>query len=65
MPFSVVSKKTGSTYYLHGRARTEGGKPLYFFAKEVKEGVVEALPDGYVVAESPATGLPLLKKATP
>jgi hypothetical protein len=62
MPFSVVSKKTGSTYYLHARVRTEGGKPLHFFAKEVKEGVVDALPEGYEVSESPATGLPLLKK---
>jgi hypothetical protein len=35
---------------------------LYFFAKEVKDGALDAVPDGYQVAET-KTGLPVLKKA--
>ena len=64
MPYSVVSKKTGTTYYLHSReTESRGGKRLlYFFAKEAKEGVLEELPKGYVVTESAQTGLPLLKR---
>ncbi len=64
MAFSVESKKSGTTYYLHGRTtETKGGKrTLYFFSKEQKEGTLDALPAGYEVSESSATGLPLLKK---
>ncbi len=65
MPYSVQSKKTGTTYFLHAReTESRGGKRLlHFFAKEVKEGVIDALPEGYVVTESEKTGLPLLKRA--
>lgn len=55
----------GTTYYLHSKKRTTStGKEtfLYFFAKTVKEGALDALPKGYVVSEGPS-GLPLLKKA--
>jgi hypothetical protein len=64
MAYSVTSQKNGTTYYLHSRTNdTKGGqRTLYFFAKEQKEGVIDTLPDGYTVVESPATGLPLLKK---
>lgn len=54
----------GNTYYLHGRVTTlKNGKEqtIYFFAKEVKEGALEALPPGYEAAES-KNGLPVLKK---
>jgi hypothetical protein len=34
---------------------------IYFFAKEVKEGALDAVPEGYVVSES-KNGLPVLKK---
>jgi hypothetical protein len=65
MPYAVQSKKTGATYYLHSKeTESRGGKRLlYFFAKEVKEGVLEELPKGYIVTESAQTGLPLLKRA--
>ncbi len=65
MPYSVKSKKTGTQYYLHSRETdSRGGKRLlFFFAKEVKEGALDALPEGYVVTESTQTGLPLLKRA--
>lgn len=65
MPYSVQSKKTGTTYFLHAReTESRGGKRLlHFFAKEVKDGAVDALPEGYIVTESEKTGLPLLKRA--
>ncbi len=53
------------TYYLHGRDRVlKSGKTstLYFFAKEVKDGALDAVPKGYVVSET-KNGLPVLKKA--
>ena len=54
----------GVTYYLHGRTRVlKSGKEstLYFFAKEVKEGSLDAVPAAYVVSET-KNGLPVLKK---
>lgn len=65
MAFSVQSKKSGKTYYLHGRNQElKGGHRvmLYYFAGTVKEGALDALPEGYFVSENPRTGLPLLKK---
>jgi hypothetical protein len=43
---------------------TKSGKTqtLYFFSKEKKAGVLEAVPQGYKVAET-VNGLPVLKKA--
>ncbi len=65
MAYSHTNSK-GTTYYLHGRetVSSKGNKrTLYFFAKEVKdEGALDAVPAGYVVAET-ANGLPVLKKA--
>jgi hypothetical protein len=53
----------GVVYYLHARtAGKNGTTKLYFFAKEVKEGAVDALPEGYEVIESQKTGLPILRK---
>lgn len=64
MPYSVKSNKTGTTYYLHYKdTDSRGGKRrLYFFSKEVKDGAMDALPEGYTVTESAQTGLPLLKR---
>jgi len=64
MAFSFKNKR-GVTYFLHGRSKiTSTGKTqtLYFFAKEKKAGVLEAVPAGYKVAET-VNGLPVLKKA--
>jgi hypothetical protein len=63
MAFSFTNKK-GVTYFLHARVtKTKTGKTqtLYFFAKEKKAGVLEAVPMGYKVAET-VNGLPVLKK---
>lgn len=65
MAFSVVSKKSGKTYFLHSRLQTlRGGQQvtLYYFAGNPGEGAIDALPDGYEVSENERTGLPLLKK---
>ncbi len=65
MAYSVQSKKSGKTYILHARKQVlKGGQQvtLYFFAGEAKEGVLDALPEGYEVSENEKTGLPLLRK---
>ena len=63
MAFSFKNKR-GVTYFLHARAiTTKTGKTqkLFFFAKEQKAGVLEAVPAGYKVVET-VNGLPVLKK---
>ena len=64
MAYSYTNKR-GVTYFLHAKTRTlASGKnqTLYFFSKEKKAGLLEAVPQGYQVAETP-NGLPVLKKA--
>ena len=64
MAFSHTNKK-GVIYFLHARStKTKTGKTqtLFFFAKEKKAGVLDAVPAGYKVSET-ANGLPVLKKA--
>ena len=54
MAFTFKNSK-GVTYILHGKDRvTSTGKktPLYFFAKEKKEGALDEVPAGYKVAEA-------------
>ena len=66
MAYSVKSKKTGETYYLHSKDVTlRGGRKqtIYFFARTEREGALDDLPDGYAVMENSRTGLPMLKKA--
>lgn len=63
MAFSFTNKR-GVTYFLHAKTSiTKNGKTqtLYFFSKERKTGVLEAVPPGYQVAET-GNGLPVLKK---
>lgn len=63
MAFSFKNSR-GVTYFLHSTTRAlKSGKTqtLYFFAKEVKKGALDAVPAGYVVSES-KNGLPVLKK---
>jgi hypothetical protein len=63
--FSVVSKKSKKTYFLHSRLqKLKGGQEvtLYYFAGAEKEGVLDALPAGMEVIENERTGLPMLKK---
>ena len=65
MSFSVASKKTGKTYYLHSKEVTLRGnrkQVIYFFAGQVQAGAVDNLPSGYGIGENSKTGLPVLKK---
>jgi hypothetical protein len=64
MAYSYQNSK-GVTYYLHSSKTTlKSGKEqtLYYFAKEVKQGALDAVPAGYAVSES-KNGLPVLKKS--
>lgn len=63
MAYSFTNSK-GVTYYLHNKkSMTSTGKErtLFFFSKEMKEGTLDAVPEGYQVVEM-KTGLPVLKK---
>ena len=63
MAYAFTNSK-GVTYYLHTKKPTTStGKErtLFYFAKEVKEGTLDAVPEGYKVVEM-KTGLPVLKK---
>ncbi len=55
----------GQTYYLHSKdVVLRGGRnqTIYYFAKEVKPGALDELPEGRIVVENKRTGLPMLKK---
>ena len=63
MSYSHTNSK-GITYYLHSRETTlKNGRTqtIYYFGKEAKAGAIDAVPDGYQVAET-ANGLPVLKR---
>ena len=63
MAYAFTNSK-GVTYYLHTKkSTTSTGKErtLFFFSKEVKDGTLDSVPDGYKVVEM-KTGLPVLKK---
>ena len=65
MAFSVVSKKSGKTYFLHQRNQElKGGQKvtLYYFGGEAKEGAIDAVPDNMEIIENERTGLPMLRK---
>ena len=65
MAYSYTNSK-GTTYYLHSKETTlKNGRVqrIYFFAKDVRDGSLDAIPDGRMVAES-KNGLPVLKKAS-
>jgi len=64
MAFSVVSKKSGKTYYLYVREQTnkDGKTTRLTISLAMKEGVLKALPEGYTVIENERTGLPFLKR---
>jgi hypothetical protein len=63
MAYAFTNSK-GVTYYLHTKkSTTSTGKErtLFYFSKEVKEGTLDSVPEGYKVVEM-KTGLPVLKK---
>jgi hypothetical protein len=67
MAFSYKNSK-GQTYYLHNKMVTlKNGitRPIYFFARDVREGAVDAVPAGYEVVETQRTGMPVLRRIRP
>lgn len=64
MAYTQVNSR-GQTYYLHSKdveLRNNRRQTIFFFAKEVKPGALDAVPAGYEVVESERTGLPVLRK---
>ncbi len=65
MAYSLKSSKTGETYYLHMRNVTlRGGRKqtIYFFARDVRDGALDAIPEGMETMENKRTGLPMLRR---
>jgi len=65
MAFSFKNSR-GITYYLHYKDVTlRGGRNqrIYFFARDVRDNALDAVPAGYKVVETERTGMPVLKKA--
>lgn len=65
MAFAYKNSK-GQTYYLHTRKVTlKNGRVqvIFFFARDVRDGSLDAVPAGYAVMETKRTGMPVLKKA--
>jgi hypothetical protein len=65
MAFSVKSKKSGKTYYLHAKdVELAGGRKqrIYYFAGVAEKNALDALPVGYEMIENERTGLPMLRK---
>ena len=65
MAFSYTNSK-GQTYFLHTRdvvLKNGRKQTIYFFARDQRAGVMDAVPAGYQVVETKRTGMPVLKKA--
>lgn len=65
MAYSIKSKKSGKTYYLHTKdvkLAANRTQKIYYFAGEAGAGSLDALPAGYEVIENERTGLPMLRK---
>jgi YHS domain-containing protein len=63
--YSVKSKKSGKTYYLHTKeVKLAGGRKqrIYYFAGKAGKDSIDELPKGYEVFENKRTGLPMLRK---
>jgi hypothetical protein len=65
MAYAYTNSKS-QTYYLHKKDVTlKNGRQqtIYFFARDVRDGSLNAVPAGYTVVETSRTGMPVLKKA--
>jgi hypothetical protein len=52
-------------YYLHAKDVTlKGGRKqkIFFFARDVRPGALDAIPEGFKAIETTKTGMPILKK---
>lgn len=67
MAFSYTNSK-GQKYILHSRDVTlKNGRVqrIYFFARDERDGAMDAVPAGYMVVETKRTAMPVLKKSAP
>ena len=65
MAYSYTNSK-GQTYILHTREvvlKNGRKQTIYFFARDQRDGALDAVPAGYQVVETKRTGMPVLKKA--
>jgi hypothetical protein len=65
MAYAFTNQK-GVKYYLHSKkVNLKGGREqvIYYFARDVRPGALDAVPAGYKVIETAKTGMPILKKA--
>ena len=66
MAYSIVSQKSGKTYYLHSKdvtlKNTGNVRTIYFFSVK-PEGAID-MPEGWQVVENPRSDLPFLKHAS-
>ena len=58
------TNSAGNTYYLHYKTvqLRRGEQVIYFFARDIREGSLDKIPEGYMVVETERTGMPVLKK---
>lgn len=64
MAYSYKNSK-GQTYYLHSKDVTlKNGRrqTIYYFARDERSGVLDAVPAAFKVIETQRTGMPVLKK---
>ncbi len=64
MAFEFTNKK-GVKYYLHFKdVNLKGGRVqrIYFFARDVRDGSLDEVPEKFKVIETERTGMPILKK---
>jgi hypothetical protein len=55
----------GVSYFLHSKeVLLKGGRKqmIFYFARDVRPGALDAVPAGYMVQETTKTGMPILKK---
>jgi hypothetical protein len=65
MAYAFTNKK-GVKYYLHSKkVNLKGGREqmIFYFARDIRDGSLDAVPAGYKVIETEKTGMPILKKA--
>jgi len=64
MAYEFTNSK-GVKYYLHFKdVNLKGGRiqRIYFFARDIRQGSLDAVPAGFKVIETERTGMPILKK---
>lgn len=66
MAYEFTNSK-GVKYYLHYKdVMLKGGRKqtIFFFARDIRPGAMNRVPDGFRVVETQRTGMPILKKIT-